>query len=94
VSVSRRSRYIDGPHNQVKHKYTDVYERTVYRKFPGSVAISYTDYTWVDGDRIDFLSAVYLKNSFSWWQIMDINPEIIDPFNIAPGTVIRIPRVS
>jgi nucleoid-associated protein YgaU len=64
----------------------------VYRKFPGSVAISYTDYTWVDGDRIDFLSAVYLKNSFSWWQIMDINPEIIDPFNIRPGTVIRIPR--
>ena len=51
MSVSRRSRYIDGPHNQVKHKYTDVYERTVYRKFPGSVAILYTDYTWVDGER-------------------------------------------
>jgi len=26
-----------------------------------------------------------------WWEITDINPEILDPFDIVPGTVIRIP---
>jgi len=27
-----------------------------------------------------------------WWEIMDINPEILDPFTITPGTQLRIPN--
>jgi len=27
-----------------------------------------------------------------WWQIMDFNPEIINPFTITSGTYIRIPN--
>lgn len=92
MSISRSSRYIDGPAQQIKNKSTGLYNWTVYRQFPGSVRIKYIEYTWVFGDRLDYLAFVYLGNSRLWWQIMDINPSIDDPFAIEPGTKIRIPR--
>jgi hypothetical protein len=41
---------------------------------------------------LDNLALRYLGKSNLWWQIMDINPEIVDPFSIEPGTPIRIPN--
>jgi hypothetical protein len=26
-----------------------------------------------------------------WWEIMEINPEIQDPFDISEGTILRVP---
>lgn len=92
MSVSKDSRYIDGPAQQIKNKTTGLYTWAVYRTFAGSVLIKYIDYTWVYGDRIDYLAAVYLGDSKLWWKIMDINPTLDDPFNIQPGTKIRIPK--
>jgi hypothetical protein len=92
MTVKRNSRYFDGPSQQLAHKNTGTYNWTVYRAFPGAVQIKYIDYTWVAGDRMDYLAAVYLGDSRLWWRIMDINPTIEDPFNIPYGTVIRIPR--
>jgi nucleoid-associated protein YgaU len=46
----------------------------------------------VYGDRIDYLASIYLGSAVLWWKILDVNPEINNPFNIAPGTVLRIPR--
>jgi nucleoid-associated protein YgaU len=61
--------------------------------FPGTVKVSYTEYTWTVGDNLDYLAAVFLGNPKLWWQIMDINPTISNPLEIEPGTVIRIPRI-
>jgi len=94
MAVFRSSRYYTGGAQQIRNKTTNLYNWTVYRQFPASTSIRYTEYTWAEGDRIDYLASVYLNSPTAWWQIMDVNPEIADPFNIPVGTVIRIPRVQ
>jgi nucleoid-associated protein YgaU len=92
MTVKRGSRYFDGPSQQIPQKNTGTYNWTVYRSFPETVKISYVDYTWVYGDRMDYLAAVYLGDATQWWRIMDINPTLEDPFDIPVGTIVRIPR--
>ncbi len=85
------SRYADGLLFKAYDSRTDTYELTVLRSFP-SYSVTYFSYTWVETDRLDRIALRFLGAPTLWWQIMDINPEIIDPFNIAPGTVLRIPN--
>ena len=49
-------------------------------------------YNWVENDRLDILADRFLGNPALWWEIMDLNPEILDPLSIQPGTQIRIPN--
>ena len=83
------SRYADGPLFKAYDSRTNTYELTVFRSFP-SYRVNYFSYTWVD--RLDRVALQFLGAPTLWWQIMDINPEIIDPLNIPPGTVLRIPN--
>jgi nucleoid-associated protein YgaU len=46
---------------------------------------------WLTGDRWDFLAAKYLGNPKLWYQLLDYNPNIQDPFFIEPGTVVVVP---
>jgi hypothetical protein len=89
--IERVSRYYDGPLSQTAHKYTGNPTVSVYRAFPTSKKVQYVEYTWADGDAIAILAQAYGLGSKYWWEIMEINPEIDDPFNIAAGTVIRVP---
>jgi hypothetical protein len=93
MKPTRGSRYYTAIPQQIPHKTTEEYTTAIYRVFPGSVTIRYIDYTWVEGDSIDFLAAAFLGSSRLWWQIMDINPTIPNPFEIEAGTIIRIPKV-
>jgi len=52
-----------------------------------------TIYRWSDGDRIDTLAYRLLGDSRLYWRIMDLNPQILDPTGIQPGTSIVVPRV-
>lgn len=90
---TRGSRYYTAIPQQIINKTNDSYTTAIYRVFPGTVKISYIDYTWVDGDTLDYLAAAFLGSPKLWWQIMDINPAITDPMDIEPGTIIRIPKV-
>jgi nucleoid-associated protein YgaU len=85
------SRYADGFFYRASDPRNGSYQITVDRIYP-PVNISFSYYVWVDGDRIDIISERYYGTEDSWWKIMDINPEISDPLNIAPGTTIRIPN--
>lgn len=86
------SRYANGPLAQVINPNSGKYTAAVYRRFPGIQAFAYYTYTWKEGDQIDsFAHAIYGSSSV-WWRLMDANPEILDPFLIPPGTVIRVPR--
>jgi hypothetical protein len=85
------SRYADGPLFKAYDSRTDTYELTVFRSFP-SYRVAYFYYTWIETDRLDRVALRFLSNPTLWWQIMDINPEVIDPLNIVPGTVLRIPN--
>ena len=86
------SRYADGLFLQAVDARTGKSQITVFREFP-SANISAHYYSWVEGDRIEVVASKLFGNSDMWWSIMDVNPDIIDPQNIAPGTSVRIPNV-
>lgn len=89
--IERVSRYYDGPLTQTPHKYTGDYIISVFRRFPDSRTVNYITYTWKEGDSLSKLSETFGVEAKYWWEIMDINPELADPFDILEGTLIRIP---
>lgn len=65
---------------------------TVFRNYPKEYVSFYT-YVWKERDRPETVAARTLGNPEMWWKIMDYNPEILNPFDIPVGTVIRLPNV-
>lgn len=60
----------------------------------GTVPVAPKDakyYVWTEMDRIDRVAGEFLKDPDLWWRIMDANPEVANPLDIAVGQVIRIP---
>lgn len=49
---------------------------------------------WTQGDRIDYLAQIHLGSVHLWYRIMDMNPHVSDPNHIAPGTLLRVPRLG
>jgi len=89
--ITRTSRYYDGPIAQLQDKGDNQYELSVFRKFPTDQPITYITYMWKDRDEVALVANAFKFPPKFWWKIADINPEILDVFNIAPGTIIRIP---
>lgn len=85
------SRYVDGRILKVWNSQKQQYDLTVFREWP-TYTQSYFIYEWVETDRLDNIATRFLGDASQWWVIMDINPEIIDPQSIAPGTQLRIPN--
>jgi hypothetical protein len=85
------SRYVDGTLTKTWNPRKEQYDLVVLRNWSTYVQ-SYFYYNWVETDRLDNLALKYLGNPSMWWEIMDINPEILDPFSITPGTQLRIPN--
>jgi hypothetical protein len=85
------SRYANGIIFKANDARTTKMQLTVTRTFPNTEAMYYT-YVWTAGDRIDIIAQRIFGNSNSWHLIMDYNPEILDGFNIPPGTSVRIPN--
>jgi nucleoid-associated protein YgaU len=90
--IERVSRYYTGPLAQTPNKYTGIYEISVFREFPTTQLNNFVSYIWKDGDSLGQIANQYLNDPKYWWEIADINPDLSDVFNIAPGTVIRIPN--
>jgi len=93
-NITRRSRYFTGPLAQIENKSTGNYDIVVFRDFEEVGNVSFFEYTWIFGDNLGTIADKYLLNSLLWWRIMEINPEITDPFSIEPGTVIRVPYAN
>ena len=89
--IERVSRYYDGPLTQTPDKYTGEYLISVFRRFADSKEVNYITYTWKAGDSLSNLSEVFGVGAKYWWEIMEINPEIQDPFDIPEGTLLRVP---
>jgi hypothetical protein len=85
------SRYSNGTLLKTWHATKQEYDLVVLRKWPTFVE-PYFIYSWIENDRLDNLANRFLGNPASWWQILDMNPEILDPFAIEPGTQLRIPH--
>jgi nucleoid-associated protein YgaU len=62
----------------------------LFYSFPDIGVISYVEYEWKSGDRLDLVAYEFYNNGDLWWLILNINPEVRDPQNIEPGTKLRI----
>jgi len=90
LPIPYSSRYSQGTLTRVANA-GGVYNVTVYRSTPASTT-GYRLYTWKSQDRPDSVAAKELGDSTLWWAIFDYNPEVIYPFNVPSGTVLRIPN--
>lgn len=88
--ITSDSRYADSTVYLAYNGGKKQYDISVLRNFPQSSS-EFFWYTWKNGDRIDLLAESALGDGTSWWKVMDFNPEVLNPFNIAPGTQMRIP---
>ncbi len=90
--IHYNSRYdVAGEVVVVPNRYGDEMIKTVFRVFPDGQSGVYGQYVWRDGDRIDQVANFFVGNASRWWEIMDLNPEIHSPAEIAPGMSIRVP---
>jgi hypothetical protein len=85
------SRYADGVLFIAQEPKSLDYMLSIFRTFP-SYSVAYYWYEVTENDRIEWIASKTLGNPHLWWQIMDINPEILNPFNLEPGLELRIPR--
>ena len=86
--IHTNSRYYNGS----LHQETSG-EVFVHRSFPK--AMSFSDiavYIWKDGDRPDIVASRIFGDANKWYILMDMNPEILNPWGISIGTVLRIPN--
>lgn len=83
------SRYANGQIINGAHK--DIVVQVVTRTFP-AFREDYNVYRWKAGDRIDIVASNLGLPRLSWYQILDINPELTSPTMIQPGMIIRVPR--
>lgn len=58
---------------------------------PLSRQITYTFYRVTSGERADTIAKAFYGKGQYWWKIADANPEILDYWNLEPGTVLRVP---
>lgn len=92
MTILRNSRY-----NESDVYYISVVEdgnitSVVSYDFGEIGTLSWSDYVWRDGDRLDNIAQSNYRSPYSWWVIAEANPEIEDVLNITPGTTIRVPR--
>jgi hypothetical protein len=84
------SRYATGILAKSYDARKKAYGVTIFRQFPNESS-SFFYYTWKQRDRIDLVAYDLLGEAALWWLIMDYNPEIVNPFDIPLGTILRIP---
>ena len=65
----------------------------VFYEFSFLGELTYEEYTWKEGDRLDSVAFSFYRDANKWWLIPEYNPEIRDVQSIKPGTVLRIARV-
>jgi nucleoid-associated protein YgaU len=64
----------------------------VFYEFSELGRLTWVDYIWKDGDRLDLTAFRFYSNPHAWWLIAEANPEIEDPLNIPAGAVLRVPK--
>lgn len=90
MTVGPFSRYADNKIISLSSK--GVSRPTIIIEPPGSRQISFSTYTWRDGDQIEYLSYSAYGDEQSWWLIADANPEILFWNAVPNGTEVRVPN--
>jgi hypothetical protein len=85
--IFNNSRYYDGELIQ------DSENILVFREFPKTQTLRMFGHVWVDGERADSVAEKFLGSSQYWHEIFDLNPNILDPWSIKPGAIVRVEYV-
>jgi len=85
------SRYAESYLTYMWDTRLETHQLTALRKWPTGYG-AFNTYEWVEGNRLDQVANNFYGTPNLWHKIMDYNPEISDPLNIKPGTVLRIPH--
>jgi len=89
MPISPYSRYAD---NLLLPIVDDGVSRpTIIIGTPDQQTISYSTYTWKQGDSIEYLAYSVYGDEQSWWYIANANPEIMFWNTVNPGTQVRVP---
>jgi hypothetical protein len=86
------SRYSDNPLAVVR--VNSVPRQVINSLADVPVLISYKWYQVTEADTLDSMAYTFFGDPTKWWQIADVNPEILDWSDVAPGSLIRIPVFS
>lgn len=90
MTIYADSRYADAEVFRAEVPKLNGKSVVVKRSFPVAGSRFYL-YRMGAGERIEQTAHRTLGDASLWYVIMDFNPEIINPFNIPIGTLIRIP---
>lgn len=93
MSIFQGSRYEYSVVDFVAIKEDSDANAIVFYEFSPLGSFSYREHTYIKNERLDVISYDYYQRPDFWWLILDANPQIEDPLNIEPGTVLRIPLV-
>lgn len=84
------SRYAD---NTIISLASDGVSRpTIIIEPPGAIQISFSTYTWRNGDQIEYLAYSAYGDEQSWWLIANANPEILFWNAVPDGAEVRVPN--
>ena len=90
--IAPNSRYVNTP--QVVSLINGVDRLYLGYQEPTAMTFQYTNYIINASDRIDNIAATFLGDPTQWFHIAQANPEVINFFNLQPGTMLRIPVVT
>jgi len=93
MSIYLGSRYENSVVDFFQYKPLNDPRPTVFYEFSDIGTMTYVEYLWKDGDRMDQVAFQFFSFPERWWIIAEVNPKITDFLNIPAGTILRIPRV-
>lgn len=92
MAIYKTSRYADSEIDYLSLVENGDLTPVVGYLFAELGTISWVDYTWKSGDRLEQISQNFYNTPYSWWIIAEANPEIEDALNIPAGYKIRVPK--
>jgi hypothetical protein len=92
MSIYKTSRYNDSEITYLSIVENGDLTPVVDYVFATLGTLTWSDYVWRDGDRLEKVSQDFYSSPHSWWIIAEANPEIEDPLNIPAGRTIRVPK--
>jgi len=64
---------------------------TYYTPSPYAQVRSFRYHIVQEGERIELIAYNTLGDAELWWMVAELNPEILNPSRLVPGTILRVP---
>lgn len=92
MSIYKSSRYASSEIDYLSVVENGDVTPVVTYEFADLGKMSWIDYTWKGGDRLDLVSYQFYRTPHLWYLIAEANPELEDIQNIPAGYVVRVPK--